>query len=71
MREKHLLGGNFLTPNYVFCVIVREIISIRLACADAQEKKAGKQKGRMEEVRMEGWKKSQKVYISHYVWSDP
>jgi len=35
---------------------VREIISIRLACAGAQEKKAIKQEGRKEE-------KSQEVYI--------
>jgi len=36
MREKHLLGGHFLTPNCVFWAIVRKIISIRLACAGAQ-----------------------------------
>jgi len=52
IREKHLLGGHFLTPKCVFWVIVREIISIRLACAGAQEKK-----GRKEE-------KSQEVFIS-------
>jgi len=53
MREKHFVGGHFLTPNCVFCAIVHEIISIRLACAGAQERK-------------KGWKeeKSQEVYIS-------
>jgi len=44
----------FLTQNFVFWAIVREIISIRLACAGAQEKR---QDGRKEE-------KSQEVYIS-------
>jgi len=54
MREKHLLGGHFLTPNCVFWAIVRKIISIHLACAGAQEKnKAVKQE-----------EKSQEVYIS-------
>ena len=55
-REKHLLGGHFLTPNCVFWAIVREIISIRLACAGAQEKKAGRKEGR---------KKSHKKCIFH------
>jgi len=45
MREKHLLGGYFLTPNCVFWAIVCEIISIGLACAGAQEKR---QEGRQE-----------------------
>jgi len=66
MREKHLLGGHFLAPNCFFWTIVREIISIRLACAGAQEKKA---------VKYEGRKKSHKKCIFHvyftYVWSDP
>jgi len=35
--EKYLLGEHFLAPNFV-CATVREIISIRLACAGAQEK---------------------------------
>jgi len=51
IKEKLLLGGHFLTPNCVFWAIVCEIISIRLACAGALEKKAGR-------------KKSQEVYIS-------
>jgi len=55
MREKHLLGGHFLTPNCVFWANVREIISIRLACAGAQEKKGSK----------EGRKKSHKKCIFH------
>jgi len=46
MREKHLLRGYFITPNCVSKAIVREIISIRLACASAQEKKAGRMAGR-------------------------
>jgi len=41
MREKHRLGEHSLTPNCVFWAIVREIISIRLACAGAK-KKAGR-----------------------------
>jgi len=44
MREKHLLGGHFLTPNCVFWPIVREIISVGLACAGTQEKKEGRKK---------------------------
>jgi len=59
IREKHLLGGHFLTPNCVFWAIVREIIAICLACAGTQEKKAGSQAGR---------KKS--VYFT-YAWSEP
>ena len=43
-REKLLLGRHFFTPNCDFWAIVREIISIRLACADAQEKKGGRKK---------------------------
>jgi len=39
-ERKHLQGGHFLTPNGVFRAILREIITIRLACAGAQEKKA-------------------------------
>jgi len=38
MREKHLVGGHFFTPNCVFWAIVRFIISMRLAFAGAQEK---------------------------------
>jgi len=53
MREKHLLGGHFLTPNCVFLAIVREIILIRLACAGAQKTKAVKQESR-KEGRQEG-----------------
>jgi len=56
IREKNVLGGHFLTPNGVFWVIVREIISIRLACAGAQVKKA---------VRKAGRKKSHKKCIFH------
>jgi len=59
MKEKHLLRGLFLAPYYVFWAIVREIISIRLACSGAQEKKAGRQ----EEV-------TRSLYFT-YVWSDP
>jgi len=61
MRQKHLLGGHFLAPSCVFWAIVREIISIRLACADAQEKKAGRKVGR---------KVTRSVYFT-YVWSNP
>jgi len=43
---------------------VREIISIRLACAGAQEKKAGRQEDRKEE-------KSQEVYISRMRGTPP
>jgi len=39
MKEKNLLEGHFLTTNCVFGAIVREIISIRLAGAGAQEKR--------------------------------
>jgi len=46
MRETHLQGGHFLTPNCVFWAIVREIISIRLACAGVY--KINKQEGRKE-----------------------
>jgi len=60
IREKHLLGGHFLTPNCVFWAIVREIIFIRLACAGAQEKKAGRQE-----------EKSQEVYISRLCGATP
>jgi len=56
MREKYLLGGHFLTPNCVLWAIVREHISIRLACTGAQEK--------MQEGRKARMKKSQEVYIS-------
>jgi len=55
MREKYLFRGHFLRPNFVFWAIVREIVSIRLACAGGQVKK-GKQEGRKVE-------KSQDVYI--------
>jgi len=55
MGEKHLLGGQFLTPNCVFQAIVREIISVRLACASAQEKTKCRKAVR---------KKSQEVCIS-------
>jgi len=57
IREKHLLGGHFLTPNCVFWAIVRNIISIRLACAGAQERKKA--------VRKAGRKKSNKNCIFH------
>jgi len=60
IREKHLLGGHFLTPNCVFWAIVREIISIRLACAGAQEKKAGRKE-----------ENSQEVYISRMCGAIP
>jgi len=60
MREKHLLGGHFFTPNCVFWAILREIISISLACAGEQETK-----------RLEGRKKSQDVYISRMRVSTP
>jgi len=43
---------------------VREIISVRLVCAGAQEKKAGRQAGRKEE-------KSQEVYISRMCGATP
>jgi len=61
MRDKHLLGGHFLTPN---CVVVRKIISICLACAGAQEKK-GSEAGRQE------GKQSQEVYISRMYGATP
>jgi len=61
MREKHLLGGHFFTPNCVFWAIMREIISIRLACAGAQE---FRQEGRKEV-------KSQEVYISRMRGATP
>mgnify|MGYP006339793257 CR=1 FL=1 len=57
--EKHFMGGHFLTPNCVFWAIVREIISIRLACAGAQEKKGSKEE------------KSQEVYISRMRGATP
>jgi len=57
MREKHMLGGYFLTPNCVFWAIVREIIYIRLACACAQEQKAAKEEGRKEGRKDESHKK--------------
>jgi len=46
MRKKHLLWGHMLTPNCFFWVIVREIVSICLVCAGAQENKAGKNERR-------------------------
>jgi len=62
-KRKHLLGGHFLTLNRVFWAIVREIISIRLACAGVQEKK-GIRAGRQEE-------KSQEVYFSRMRGATP
>jgi len=59
MREKHLLVGHFHTPNCVFWAILREIISIRLACAGAQDKKTRKEE------------KSQEVYISRMRGATP
>jgi len=66
MREKHLLRGHFLTPNCVFRAIVREIISIRLACVGTQEKR---QEGR-KAGGQEGRKVTRSVYFT-YAWSDP
>jgi len=63
-REKHLLGGHFLTPNCVFWAIVRELISIRLACAGAQEKNT-------KEGRKAGRKKSHKKWIFHVCVEQP
>jgi len=60
IREKHLLGEHFLTPNCVVWAIVREIISIRLAYAGAIENKS----------RHEG-RKSQEVYISRMCGATP
>ena len=62
--EKHLLGGHFLTSNCVFWAIVRQIISIRLIYAGAQEKKTGRKEERKEE-------KSQEVYISRMCGATP
>jgi len=55
--RKNLLGGHFLTLNCVFWAIVREIISIRLASAGAQDK------------RQEGRNVTRSVYFT-YAWSD-
>jgi len=55
MREKHLLGGHFLTPNCVFRAIVREIISISFGLCRCARKKG----------RQEGRKKSHKKCIFH------
>jgi len=63
IREKHLLGEQFLTPNCVCWAIMHEIISIHLACAGAQAKKGSKE-GRKEE-------KSQEVYISRICGATP
>jgi len=54
MRNKYFWEGT--TSNGVFWAIVRDIISIRLACAAAQEKR--------QEGRKAVSKKSQEVYIS-------
>jgi len=62
MKEKHLLGGHFIAPNCVFWAIVRDIISIRLACTGAQDKK--RQEGRKVE-------NSQEVYISRMRGATP
>jgi len=61
MREQHLLGGHFITLNCVFWAIVREIISIRLACAGAQETKG----------RKEGRKKSHNKCLFHVCVEQP
>jgi len=57
MRNKHLLGGHFLTPNCVFWAIVREIISMRL--------KTGRK------AMKAGRKKSPEVYISRICRATP
>jgi len=56
---KTLAGGHSLTPNWVFWATVREIISIHLAFAGAQQKR---QEGRKEKV-------TRSVYFT-YAWSN-
>jgi len=61
LKEENLLDWHILAPNCIFWAIVREIVSIGLACAGTQEKKGGRQEGR----------KLQKVYISRMCGATP
>jgi len=56
-KNKHLLGGHFYAPNYVFRAIVREIISFRLACAGTQEKR--------QEGKTEGKKVTRNIFFTY------